>query len=85
MNLPHWHGDEDRERKSIMVEEEESTQVDLPCRIVSVRGASALFSGKLPLHMYMGSLYGNMLYVTDAMYGICASVCKCVCVYRFEQ
>ena len=41
----------------MMVEEEDSMEMDLPCMMVIVRGASVLFSGNPPLHRYMGSLH----------------------------
>jgi len=42
----------------MMVEVEESMEMDFPWMIVRVRGASVLFSGKPPLHRNIGSLQG---------------------------
>lgn len=61
----------------MMVEEQESMLADFPCTMVSVRGASALLSGKPPLHRNMGSLHTH---VSDGVVMVCAcGVC------RFEQ
>ena len=60
----------------MMVEEELSMLVDLPCMMVSVRGASTLFSGKPPLHMNNGSL---------CMYVSCGDRECSVCVHVFKN